>query len=158
MTSTSTENDFDFFEGDWRVAHRRLKRRLAGSDDWEIFGGHCRVWKTLGGFGNVDDNYLELPGGAYHAMTFRAFDARTRTWAIWWLDGRTPHQLDTPIIGAFENGVGVFYAADQFEGRPIRVRFLWSFIAPGAPQWAQAFSPDGGSNWETNWIMHFTRM
>jgi len=79
----STANDFDFLICDWRVAHRRLKDRLVGSDVWESFGGTCAVRKILGGHGNVDDNLIELPDGAYRAATLRAFDAATRRWTIW---------------------------------------------------------------------------
>ncbi|MBY0564932.1 MAG: hypothetical protein K2P58_12190 [Hyphomonadaceae bacterium] len=157
MASASAETDFDFFEGEWRVTHRRLKTRLAGCIEWEEFGGRCTVWKTLGGFGNVDDNVIEFPAGAYRAITMRSFDPRTRLWAIWWLDGRTPHQLDVPVIGGFIDGVGAFYADDHFEGRSIRVRFRWSHIETGAPRWEQAFSADAGASWETNWIMQFAR-
>jgi hypothetical protein len=88
-------------------------------------------------------------------VTLRAFDPRSLTWSIWWLDGRDPGRLDTPMVGAFQGGVGQFFADDQFEGRPVRVRFLWRPSA--APRWEQAFSPDGGVSWETNWIMDFTR-
>jgi ABC-type branched-subunit amino acid transport system ATPase component len=44
-----------------------------------------------------------------------------------------------------------------FEGRPIKVRFRWSEITPASARWEQAFSPDGGTTWETNWIMCFER-
>lgn len=158
MASVSGERDFDFFEGAWRVAHRRLRRRLAGCEKWDEFSGRCTMWKTLGGFGNVDDNIVELPAGAYRALTLRSFDPNTRRWAIWWLDGRAPHQLDVPMIGGFENEVGVFYAEDVFEGRAIRVRFLWTQTQSSTPQWAQGFSEDGGAHWETNWVMRFTRL
>ena len=152
----STANDFDFLIGDWRVAHRRLKDRLAGSTMWEEFGGTCAVRKILGGHGNVDDNLIELPGGAYRAATLRAFDAATRRWTIWWLDARKPNALDPPLVGGFEDGVGIFYGEDQWQSRPIRVRFLWTRTAAGTPRWEQAFSPDGGKSWEINWVMEFS--
>lgn len=147
--------DFDFFHGDWRVAHRRLKRRLAACDEWEEFGGTCATRPLIGGQGNIDDNIIELPSGAYRAATLRVFDPTTKHWRIWWLDARYPQALDNPMLGGFADGRGLFYADDMFEGRPIRVRFLWT---PGAsPQWEQAFSEDGGASWETNWVMRFTR-
>jgi hypothetical protein len=105
----------------------------------------------------MDDNVLNLPGGAYRAVTLRSFDLQTQTWAIWWLDGRTPHALDVPMIGAFRDGVGTFHADDTLAGRPIRVRFLWTRTCEDAPQWEQAFSADGGESWETNWVMQFNR-
>jgi hypothetical protein len=157
VTAVAGAGDFDFFIGRWRVRHRRLKERLAGCQDWEEFDGSSAVQKVLGGLGNMDDNLLELPGGAYRAVTLRAFDPGKGLWSIWWLDGRHPGQLDVPMVGSFENGVGTFYADDTFQSRPIRVRFLWTMPGRDAPRWEQAFSADGGASWETNWVMDFTR-
>lgn len=150
-------NDFDFLEGDWLVAHQRLKERLSGCTEWETFTGRCTLRKTLGGLGNCDDNVINLPGGAYRAMTTRAFDPETRSWAIWWLDARWPHRVDAPMIGRFENGVGAFFCDDTLNGVPIRVRFLWTETHTAAPHWEQAFSADGGETWEVNWRMRFAR-
>ncbi|MES0064569.1 hypothetical protein NKJ73_01875 [Mesorhizobium sp. M0074] len=59
--------------------------------------------------------------------------------------------------GTFVAGVGTFLCEDVFDGQPIQVRFLWSRITDGSARWEQAFSPDGGKAWETNWIMDFAR-
>jgi hypothetical protein len=149
--------DFDFFMGSWRVAHRRLKERLAGCSEWVSFPGMCVAQKILGGSGNFDDNIIEIPSGAYRAITIRSFDADLGTWSIWWLDGRSPGSLDVPVVGRFVNGAGTFLAEDTWEGKPIRVRFLWTLARPDSPRWEQAFSPDAGVTWETNWTMDFTR-
>ncbi len=153
----STEHDFDFLIGNWRVQHRRLRERMAGSVDWEIFDGTSATVRTLGGLGNLEDNLINLPGGSYRALALRSFDARTRQWAIWWLDGRHPHSIDVPVIGGFERGVGSFFASDTLDGQPIRVRFLWSETDSASPMWEQAFSADSGTTWETNWSMRFIR-
>ena len=42
------------------------------------------------------------------AVAIRSYDPRTRSWAIWWLDGRAPHNLDTPVVGSFSGTVGTF--------------------------------------------------
>lgn len=150
-------SDFDFFMGSWRVTHRRLKERLANCTEWVTFPGICAAHKILGGFGNIDDNVLEIPSGTYRAVTVRSYDARLHTWSIWWLDSRNPGSLDVPVVGKFKDGVGIFLAEDTWEGKPIRVRFQWTLPGPDAPHWEQAFSPDGGKTWETNWIMDFVR-
>ena len=154
----SASHDFDFFTGRWRVRHRRLKARLAGCEDWQEFEGSCETRLLLGGLGNLDDNSLEVPGAPYRAVTLRSFDPKSNQWAIWWLDGRTPHALDQPMLGGWEGGVGLFYCDDVFEGRPIRVRFTWRNPSQDACRWEQAFSADGGETWETNWFMDFTRV
>jgi hypothetical protein len=153
----SAPPDFDCFIGSWKVTHRRLRVRLAGCTEWETFSGVCVAQKILGGFGNVDDNVLETPSGTYRALSIRSFDAEAGTWSIWWLDGRKPGMLDVPVVGHFANGVGTFFTEDTWEGRPIRVRFSWTRPRPESPHWEQAFSPDGGATWETNWVMDFTR-
>jgi hypothetical protein len=150
-------HDFDFHFGSWRAHHRRLKERLAGSTDWVEFGGTATAGPLLGGSGNMDDNVFHTPGGDYRGVTLRAFNPETKTWAIWWLDGRFPHTLDSPMIGSFENGVGTFYADETFNGEPIKVRFLWLDITPTSHRWEQAFSTDGGKTWETNWVTVFSK-
>jgi hypothetical protein len=149
-------NDFDPLVGTWRVHHRRLEERLVRSRDWIEFEGTCDVQKILGGTGNMDDNVLNLPEGAYRAATLRIYDPASRQWTIWWVDSRNPAHLDPPVVGRFEDGVGTFYAGDTLRGKPIRVRFLWTNLAT-APHWEQAFSGDGGKIWETNWTMDFTK-
>ena len=150
-------HDFDFLVGDWKVHHRRLKTRLAGSTERIEFDGTQSTRLALGGAGNVSDNWFDVPGGAYRGVSVRAFDTKTRSWAIWWLAGRDAHRaLDPPLQGRFESA-GTFYADDTFNGRPIRVRLIWSQITPTSAHWEQAFSPDGGTTWETNWISDFRR-
>ncbi len=150
--------DFDFMIGSWAVAHRRLNSRLTGCTEWTEFTGTSTTRKILRGFGNVEDNLLNLPGGSIQAAAFRSFDPKTKTWAIWWLDGRSPHHLDVPVVGQFSEGIGSFYADDVLDGRPIRVRFLWHPNRGSRPRWEQAFSVDGGATWEVNWVMDFERI
>lgn len=157
--SQSTKNDFDFLFGRWRVHHRRLRDWLVGSDEWLEFDGTSVAQPILDGWGNIDDNVLNLPAGAYRATTLRAFDPRTKKWAIWWLDARNPHaSLDPPMVGTFDDGVGTFYAEDTFKGRPIRARFLWTKTNTSSPHWEQAFSLDEGKTWEINWMNYFVRV
>jgi hypothetical protein len=149
-------NDFDFFIGRWSVRHRRLQRRLEGDTNWDEFGGTCETRHLMGGLGNVDDNVLELPAGTYRAATFRVFNPATQQWSIWWVDARNP-VLEPPVHGGFKDGVGTFFGDDSFNGRPIRVRFIWSAITDQSARWEQAFSVDAGASWETNWYMNFQR-
>lgn len=149
---------FDFLVGHWTVKHRRLKERLAGCTEWEEFPGTCSLRPLLDGQANVDDNVLHMPWGTYRAASIRAYDPATRLWSIWWLDSRQPHDLGVPVVGAFKDGIGAFFADDTLNGQRIRVRFLWTDITAASARWQQAFSNDGGATWETNWTMEFERM
>jgi hypothetical protein len=143
--------------GSWTARNRRLRERLAGSDEWEEFDSTSRAWPILDGMGNEDDLHTDFQGG-FVGMSLRFFDPETRLWSIYWADSRRSGLLDPPVIGGFEDGVGVFEGDDTFEGRPIRVRFIWSRTDTSTPRWEQAFSEDGGDTWETNWIADFTRV
>ena len=149
--------DFDFQIGKWQVRHRRLKRRLEQCTEWEEFSGQSEMRLSLGGLGNLEQNVLNIVSGSYHAIAIRAFDPASGTWAIWWLDGRSPHALDVPVIGSFKEGIGEFTAVDVISERPVLVRFLWLKTATATPRWEQAMSLDQGATWETNWTMDFSR-
>jgi hypothetical protein len=149
--------DFDFLMGRWRVRHHRLKRRLANCTQWDDFTGTSNVRPLLGGVGNVDENEIPLPGDPYVGITLRTYGRRSETWRIYWFDSRHPEAVDPPMVGRFENGIGTFYAEHVFEGKPTRVRFLWSRPSADTCRWEQAFSTDEGRTWETNWIMDFSR-
>lgn len=155
MTPTDGRHAFAFQNGRWTVRHRKLRHRLAGNREWLEFTGTCDAWELLGGAGNVDDHWLDDPAGAYAAATVRRLEPDGR-WSIWWIDSRCSG-LDSPMHGTFGDGAGAFFGKDELDGRPIDVRFLWSRLASPTPRWEQAFSPDGGATWETNWIMDFER-
>ena len=156
-TLAAHARDWEWLNGTWNVWHHRLRERLAGSNQWDDFAGKSAEWQTMGGFGTIDDNALELPAGLYRAVGIRAFDPATRSWSIWWLDGRNQARLDPPVRGRFDGDSGTFVGADSFNGRPIMVRFRWTGIHGPRPRWEQAFSADGGATWEVNWVNWFTR-
>ena len=150
----ATATDFDFLLGSWNVANRMLRRRLAGSDDWEEFAATAVVRPILDGLGNEDVFRTEHDGG-FVGMSFRFFDPEKRRWSIYWADSRRPGELDPPVVGCFEGDLGVFHGEDVHRGRPVLVRFTWSRVTTESPRWEQAFSDDGGRTWETNWVMDF---
>lgn len=147
---------FDFLIGKWDVRHRKLRKRLSGSSDWIEFPGKLDVRSILGGLGNIDENDLRDPSDGYLASSLRVYFPQSQTWSIWWIDGRSG-ELDKPVTGRFEGRIGRFFNDDMFEGRPIRVRFTYEDLGGSRARWDQAFSPDGGVSWETNWTMDFVR-
>ena len=159
----SAARDFDFLMGPWRIRNTRLVRRLAGCNDWEVFDATGSVHPLPAGIGNYD-SFTPLawkPG--YVGMALRVFNPESQRWSIYWLDNLTggldpaTGLLLPPVVGGFQDGVGLFEGGDLFEGRPVRVRFEWSQMHTGAPRWQQAFSADGGATWEVNWVMEFAR-
>jgi len=155
--SASGLHDFDFFVGTWDVHHRRLRKRLAGSNDWEEFKGTTRCQSLLGGIVNLNESAAVRETGPTNGMGLRAYDAKTGLWADWYLASGAPHSLEAPGVGRFDGKVGDFFSDDTFEGKPIKVRGRFTSISDGLAQWEQAFSPDAGRTWETNWVMRYAR-
>lgn len=151
-------HDFDFLFGRWRIHNRRLVSRLDGCTEWREFQAMSEARPILGGMGNVDTfSTSHFPDGKpLEGFTLRIFDPAAATWSIWWSDDRSG-QLQPPVVGRFRGDHGEFAGEDLFAGRPIRVRFDWTRGAVSA-RWEQAFSPDGGETWETNWVMDLTRV
>lgn len=157
VTSTLDEvcvlGDFDFLIGNWKVANRRLKHRLAGSDEWEEFEATSIVWSLFDGNANIDQ--FTFPDGT-SALTLRLFEPESKQWTLNWATS-TEGTLFPPVVGAFTDGEGLFYGDDQHDGTPVRVRFIWSEITPTSARWEQAFSADSEQTWEINWIMELKR-
>lgn len=148
-------HDFDFFFGQWTGAQHKLKHRLANSNEWEDFTSFSDVHPLLGGRANMDQIVFQSKEGGAGA-TFRVYDPQKQQWSIYWI-GSTEAEMDVPVVGKFVDGRGEFYAEDTWEGKPVRVRFLWTHDALTHARWEQAFSTDGGKTWETNWVANFTR-
>jgi hypothetical protein len=154
--NTNGLHGFDFLVGEWRVRHRRLP---ADSQTWVEFEGTCSLRLLMEGAANMEEHIINAPKGTYRAIGLRSFDAKTEQWSIWWLDGRYPSgPLDPPVQGRFENGIGSFYSDYMDNGKPMRVRYLWSNITSKSARWEQSFSSDGGKTWKSNWIMQFERV
>jgi len=159
--SDDGRHDFDFYFGRWQLHNERLKQRLEGSNDWEVFAATQECRPILDGFGNIDDFATDWgrseDGAPFHGMTLRLFDEAKREWSIYWA-GSHDGALEPPVVGRFENGVGTFTGTLQHEGRPVLAKFTWDQISANAAHWHQAFSADDGTTWETNWHMWMRRV
>lgn len=149
------DNSFDWFVGNWTSTQRRLRWPLTESDEWYEFPGVHRAWKVLDGIGNFDEAMFPTQG--FGGVTLRLYDKSSDEWSLYWASSRSGLSLP-PVVGRFgANGRGVFTGLDVYDSKPIQVRYVWSEITATKARWEQAFSADGGTTWQTNWIAEFTR-
>ncbi|GAB3345473.1 NIPSNAP family protein [Lysobacter tyrosinilyticus] len=148
-------HDFDFIHGRWQVQNERLRERLAGSDEWEVFSALDECRPLLDGIGNLEQFHTTWNNG-FEGLALRLYDRDAQEWRIHWASNRSG-VLDPPVSGRFEQGVGTFYGDDTLQGRAVKVRFQWSHSSANSAHWQQAFSVDDGASWETNWHMWFRR-
>ena len=150
----SSQNDFDFLVGKWKMCQRRLDRRLENCKDWTEFESTDENSKILTGLGDIDTyKTTEMPamvGVPFEGFTLRLFNPKTRLWSLYWV-ANNRGILDPPQIGSFENNVGHFFAKDTCKGKNVIVVFRWDIRDKDKPVWSQAYSADNGKTWEWNW-------
>ena len=152
----SSEHDFDFLVGSWKIRNRRLKEFLAGCDEWDEFDATQNLSRILLGSANFDIFSTELGGKPFEGFTLRLFDPGTRLWTIYWADSDAV-RLDSGKVGSFDGDIGEFFARDVFADKNIIVKFHWDKRNQEAPVWSAAYSDDEGRTWEWNWYAYFAR-
>jgi hypothetical protein len=129
---------------------------LTGSTKWVEFDGTSVVTPIWDGRGSVIE--LDVKGGAGHTVGLgvRLYNPESHQWNLNWANGRDG-VMAIPMMGEFKNGRGDFMDVEQFDGRTIFVRNVFSDLKRDSARFEQAFSADGGRTWDTNWIMTWTR-
>ena len=156
-----TQHDFDFLIGNWRVHHRRQTNALEEGDPvWSEFDTATTAIHVLGGLGNADDTAGTLPDGSWFSgHTLRLYEPDRDLWRIWWASTNRPGELDPPVEGRFEDGVGTFLGPFEHDGRTVLARFWWLGTDTASPRWEQDFSFDDGRTWApVNWTMDHVRV
>jgi hypothetical protein len=152
-------HDFDFLIGDWKVHLRRLPDRLVGSNKWIEYDGISRHKKILGSNANLEDFEVDGHEQGQHikAQTLRLYNPDSHQWSIYLLDIDKGVLSLPPVVGQFSGRREEFYDQEDYKGRAILVRYVWSDISPQSARMEQSFSADGGKSWEVNWICELSR-
>ncbi|MEU4384589.1 hypothetical protein [Promicromonospora sp. NPDC023805] len=146
------QRDFNWEIGTWRTTVQVLADPLSESpDQWLEFAGTSTVRPLADRRANVVELDVSGPNGRIEALNLRLYEPQAQRWSLTFVNLRDG--LLTPAVyGGFRDGVGEFYGDDQLDGRPIKVRFLIVRVSKDEARFEQAFSADGGTTWETNWI------
>lgn len=150
-------HDFDFLIGNWKAHVRRLPDRLVGSTKWVEYDGISNHHKLLDSNANFEEFAVDGPAGHLKAQTLRLYNRETRQWSIYLVDVDAGTLGLPPVVGEFTGKRGEFYDQELWKGRAILVRYVWLDISPKSARMEQAFSGDGGKNWEVNWVCELTR-
>jgi hypothetical protein len=150
-------HDFDFEIGTWKTHISRLLHPLTGSTTWTDLDGTSVVRKIWNGRANLVELEVDGPDGHVEGLSLRLYNPDAHQWSLNFANARSG-TLGVPTVGEFKNGRGEFFDQEQFNGRTILVRNVWSDITPTSGRFEQAFSDDGGKTWEVNWIATDTRL
>lgn len=148
---------FDFNIGAWRTNISALDRPLKDPKSWVKFEGtHIvhRIWNGWADFGQLEING---PTGHIEDLALRLYNPQSRQWTVYIASSRSG-VLGPPVIGEFKNGRGVFIGQDQFIGKTVLVRNVWSDITANSCHNEWALSDDAGKTWTVYWIANDTRI
>lgn len=156
-TQRDGQHDFDFEQGTWKIHLKKLVHPLTGSTTWVEFDGTSVTRKVWDGRAQLEEFETDGSAGHVEGLTLRLYNPQSHQWSLYWANSKDGN-LGLPTIGEFKHGVGEFFDQEQFNGRAIFVRYVWSQITPNSAHFEQSFSADGGKTWEVNWITDQTRV
>jgi len=151
--------NFDFLIGKWTVINKRLKERLNNSNEWIEFPAQMETRRILNGLGLMDEMKTSYFGDEFVGLSIRMINPNSNEWTIYWADTANPELLlKEQVVGKFNNGIGEFFGKVDFKGKEVKLRFIWKKEGLNTAQWEQAYYDEINKEWETNWIMIFTRI
>ncbi|MFY9805483.1 MAG: hypothetical protein WA211_01295 [Candidatus Acidiferrales bacterium] len=158
---TAAERDgqhgFDPLIGNWKYHLKRRLHPLTGSTTWVDLEGTGACYKVWDGRAQLDTIEVDGSTGHIEGLTLRLYNPQSHQWSLYWANSKIGI-LDPPQVGEFKEGHGDFYTQDTINGKVILIRYDWTNLTTSTPHFEQAFSDDGGKNWEVNWITDQTRM
>ena len=159
QSQRESQHDFDWEFGTWTTKVRVLRNPLSGMPpNWAEYQGTSTVRPILGGRFNLVELSVAGPSGRIEGAALRLYEPQKHLWTLNYANVRNG-QLTAPVEGGFDvPGRGVFLADDTLDGRPIKVRFVITVASARAAHFEQAYSADGGSTWELNWVADDMRL
>jgi len=149
---------FDFWIGEWDIQQHFLQRdgtflELPATTSVERALDGCAILERWRGrvqfFWEEMDAPQEIQG-----LSVRAYDPRSDTWSIHWMDTRSP-VFGEPYSGRFVDGRGEFLRSSPDRTRTTRITFTRP--GDGLVHWELAFSADSGRTWQRLWTMDMRR-
>jgi len=151
-------HDFDFDVGVWKTDITRRVHPLAGSDETVHMTGVVTVSKLWKGRAQVEQIEADGPnGGHWEGMTVFLYDPQARQWSMNFANGSVG-KMTPPMIGSLQNGRIQLYGADTFDGRPVKIRAVWSDFTPTSHTYQEFVSADGGATWVLYFTGHKTKL
>lgn len=152
-TEPSGQQGFDWEFGTWKTGVRLLLNPLTGEQpEWAEYSGTSVVRSLLWGRANFVELSVSGQAGKIEGGSLRLFNPQSKQWSLNYANLRNG-MLTSPVYGGFDSsGRGTFYGQDIIDGRVVWVRFVITRPSRTEAHFEQAYSTDGGINWEVNWI------
>lgn len=145
-------HDFDFDLGTWKTDIVRKADPLSASNETVHMTGVVKISKLWSGRAQVEEIEANGPKDSHwEGMTVFLYDPKARQWSMNFASGSVG-KMTPPTIGRMVDGRIELYGADTFDGRPVKIRAVWSDFTPNSHTYREYVSADGGKTW----ILYFT--
>lgn len=156
--AASISSDFDFALGEWEVQNYMLQSRLTNDTTWNTMPATATIFKKMNGMLVMDEFRYQQNDEPQVGSSFRIYNKNTGLWSIYWATTAAPDLGLLPqVTGRFKDGIGTFYGEEDFNGKMVRLRFIWKAINEDLLYWEQAYFDEKKGHWEVNWKMEFSR-
>jgi hypothetical protein len=150
-------HDFDFIVGVWSAHLRHILDPFAGGHRVVELDGTIAVDKVWHGRAWLEQIDAQGPGSHWGGLAVFLYNPKTRQWSQSFVNGQSGAWA-APLIGDFRRGRGELYSQDNYDGRSILVRGVWSNIGPNSHDYMESLSDDGGATWRPGLLVHWTRI
>lgn len=151
MPRSEPARQFDFWIGEWSVQNRHMDKGGQWHDGDRT---RARITPVLDGAAILEEWAGPFHGAFMNGFSLRAWDPEAANWALllfWTTDGNATFGT---LHGNFRHGRGEFFAP---ESGPQQTRYSFSDGLSDSLRWDSATTKDSGVNWNTDWIMEFSR-
>jgi hypothetical protein len=143
--SSSEFSQFDFWIGKWNLKWL--------NEDGSIGYGTNNITKILDDC--VIEEHFTTADSSFKGKSVSTYSTHRKLWLQTWVDNNGAY-LD--FAGGFKNGKMILSRKIlNKETKEILQRMVWYNITENELDWNWELSEDNGSNWKTNWKIHYTR-
>ncbi|HEY1930140.1 MAG TPA: hypothetical protein VGG92_21935 [Caulobacteraceae bacterium] len=156
-TPRDGSHDFDFARGVWHTHITRVLDPFDGGTHTVTMDGTKTARPVWGGRAWLEEIEADGPNGHWEGATFFLYNPKSGQWSQTYLDSASG-EIQPPTIGGFKDGRGELFATEDYHGRSVLVRGVWSDITADAHRYEISYSQDGGRTWMTAFSAYLTRL
>ena len=150
-------HDMDFNVGSWHTDITRYPDPFGDAGKTVHMAGTVRVRPVWNGKAEFEEIEADGPSGHWEGGTLFLYDPESRQWSQNFVSTASGH-FDPPTIGGYRDGNIEYYSTDEFQGRTVLIRGIWSGIKPDSHSYQEDLSSDGGKTWHPAFVAHLTRI
>jgi hypothetical protein len=150
-------HDMDFNIGTWHTDITRFPDPFDDPNNSAKLAGTVTVRPIWNGKAQIEEIEADGPDGHWEGGTLFLYDPQGHQWRQNFVSASVG-RFDPPTVGEYRDGNVEYYATDEFRGRTVLIRGVWSDIKPDSHSYEEDLSSDGGRTWHPAFVGHLTRI